>query len=303
MTQIFIHPLVIMNIADHQARTVAESGKYDPKNPPRVLGAVFGMQLNQRVEIFSSVELPFSLDDEKQIRIDDDAFAEDKDLYGQIYPDHELLGWYATSASSKIESTDMPFHKRFTEYNESPLYLRMDPKVRSDAKALPITVYRSELKQEKDQNRTVFVELPYKVVSDPAERLTTDHIIQDKDIPTKGSAVVPAYDTLKRALISLRVRIAVCVDYLDSLEKGKDTPNLEILRSIESVCSRLPIMTNDKFNADFFNEMSNGMMMTYLASMTKAAAKVNSMLDLYDNMMDGSGRGPRRGMRGKMPYI
>ena len=30
----------------------------------------------------------------------------------------------------------------FTEYNESPLYLRMDPKVRTDAKALPITVYR-----------------------------------------------------------------------------------------------------------------------------------------------------------------
>ena len=139
------------------------------------------------------------------------------------------------------------------------------------------------------------------MVSDPAERLTTDHVIQDKDIPTKGSAIVPAYDTLKNALIALRSRIAVLVDYLDSIEKGKDKPNLQILRSIESVCNRLPIMTNDKFNADFYNEMSNGMMMTYLASMTKAAAKVNSMLDLYDNMMDGSGRGPRRG--GRKMYI
>merc|ERR1712048_124067 len=180
------------------------------------------------------------------------------------------------------------------------LYIRMDPKVRSDAKALPVTVYRSELKQEKDQNRIVFVSLGYKVVSDPAERLTTDHIVQDKDIPTKGSAIVPAYDTLKNAMKALRARIAVLVNYLDSVESGKDKANLQILRSIESVCSRLPIMTNDKFNEDFFDEMSNGMMMAYLASMTKAAAKVSSMLDLYDSVNE-SGRGGRgRGMR-KMP--
>mmetsp|Transcript_19118 Transcript_19118/g.30400 ORF Transcript_19118/g.30400 Transcript_19118/m.30400 type:complete len:300 (-) Transcript_19118:126-1025(-) len=299
MTQIIVHPLVIMNIADHQARQVAEIGKYDPKNPPRVLGAVFGVQVNQKVEIMSSLELPYSFDDEKQIRIDDDAFAEDTDLYKQIYPEHELLGWYATS--SRIESVDMPFHKRFTEYNESPLYLRMDPKVRTDAKALPVSVYRSELRQEKNTNRTVFVELTYTVVSDPAERLTTDHIIQDKDIPTKGSAAVPAYDELKNALLALRARIAVLVDYLDHIEKGKEAANLQILRSIESVCNRIPLNTNDKFSEDFYDEMSNGMMMTYLASMSKAAVKVNDMLDLYDNMMDGGRGGPRR-MRGKMPY-
>ena len=142
-TQIFLHPLVIMNMADHQARQVAESAKYDPRKPPRVLGAVFGIQLNQRVEIISSIELPFTYDDEKQMRIEDDAFAEDTDLYKQIYPEHELLGWYCTA--TQITNIDMPFHKRFTEYNESPLYLRMNPIVRTDAKALPVTVYRVKL--------------------------------------------------------------------------------------------------------------------------------------------------------------
>merc|ERR1719410_1745729 len=183
-----------MNIADHQARHVAESANYDPKNPPRVMGAVFGVQVNQRVEIMSSIELPYSLDDEKQIRINDDAFAEDTDLYKQIYPEHELLGWYSTSA--QIEPVDMPFHRRFTEYTESPLYLRMDPKVQSDAKALPITVYLSELTVVSNQNRTVFACLGFKVKSDASERLTIDHIIQDKDAPATGSAVVPAVDTL-----------------------------------------------------------------------------------------------------------
>jgi len=285
-----------MNIADHQARRVAESlpSHGSSSEPPRVMGAVFGVQSAQTVEIMSSVELPYSLDDEKQIRINDDAFAEDTDLYKQIYPEHELLGWYSTSA--QIEAVDMPFHRRFSEYTESPLYLRMDPKVRSDAKALPVTVYRSELKQESSANRTVFVELGFKVLSDPAERLTIDHIIQDKESQTKGSAVVPAVDTLKNAMSALRARIAVLVEYLDLVERGKEAANLEILRSIESVCSRLPIMTNDKFNADFHDEMTNGVMMTYLAAMTKAANKVNSILDLNDSLIDSKGsRG--RGMR------
>jgi len=298
-SQIFLHPLVIMQIADHQARCVAESAKkYDPNNLPRVLGAVFGTQKARNVDVWSCVELPYELDDEKQIKINDDAFAEDMDLYKQIYPEHELLGWYSTAA--RIEAVDMPFHRRFTEYTESPLYLRMDPQVRGDAKALPVTVYRSDVVQEKGQ---IFVELGFKVVSDPAERLTTDHILQDKDVPTSGSAVVPAYDTLKNSMAALRARIAVLVDYLDSVEKGADTANLDILRSIESVCNRLPIMTNDKFNRDFYDEMSNGMMMTYLASMTKAAAKVNTMLDLYDSVMESGagGRGGRRGMR--KPFI
>jgi len=291
-SQLFLHPLVIMNIADHQARHVAEAAQYDPKNPPRVMGAVFGVQGKAGVEIMSSVELPYSLDDEKQIRINDDAFAEDTDLYKQIYPEHELLGWYSTS--SQIESFDMPFHRRFSEYTEAPLYLRMDPKVRSDAKALPVTVYRAELRTEKNQNRTVFAELGFKVLSDPSERLTIDHIIQDKDEVTKGSAVVPAVDTLKNAMSALRARIAVLVEYLDFVEKEKEEANLEILRSIESVCSRLPIMTNDKFNQDFYDEMSDGMMMTYLASMTKAAAKVSTVLDLNDSLMESKGgRGGR----------
>ena len=51
--------------------------------------------------------------------------------------------------------------------------------------------------------------------------------MQDKDVPTQGSAVVPAYDTLKGSMAALRARIAVLVDYLDAVETGKDTANLE----------------------------------------------------------------------------
>lgn len=293
-----------MNIADHQARNVGEADKkYDASNPPRILGAVFGTQENQTVEIHSSVEISYTLDDEKQIRMNDEEFKEDKDLYSQIYPEHECLGWYSTARQLNLR-VDIPFHRRFTDYNESPLYLRMDPVITKDAKALPVTVYRLELKMVKDVATNVFVELPYKVVSDAAERLATDHILQDKDVPTKGSQIVRPFETLQGAISALRSRIQLLVEYLTQVEKGKVEANNDILKNIQSVCNRLPIMTNEKFQDDFFSEMSNGMIITYLSTLTKAAQQVNNTLDLYDTVMDqgrgGPGRrGPRqRGMRG-----
>ena len=50
--------------------------------------------------------------------------------------------------------------------------------------------------------------------------------------------------------------------------------------------------------------MANGMVMTYLATLTKAAQQVNQTMELNDTMMDGMGqRGGRRGpMRRRHHY-
>jgi len=295
-TRIFLHPLAIMNIADHQARYVGENVTgYDPKNPPRVLGAIFGMQKGASVEVISSIELPYRINEEKQIRIDEDSFAEDTNLYKQIYPEHECLGWYSTATD--IKDTDLPFHRRFTEYNESPLYLRMDPLPKKTDKSLPVTVYRMELKVVKDKTDQVFVELPFKVYSEPAERLTTDHVMRNKDVATKGSQIVPQFDEMKNAMVSLQQRIELLIEYLTAVETKKVAPNREVLELIQGVTNRLPTMSSEKFREDFSNELSSGLIMTYLAAMTKAAAKVNDSFDLYELTGDG-GRGARsRAMR------
>jgi len=296
--RIFLHPLFIMNIADHQARKLAESKQFDPKNPARVLGAVFGTQQNQTVEVMNSIEITFTIDDEKQIRMNDDTFAEDTDLYKRIYPEHECLGWYSTATD--IMLTDLPFHKRFTEYNESPLYIRMNPVVRVDAKALPVNVYRMEMKIVKEVPKTVFIDLPFKVVSEPAERVTTDHIIQDKDVVSKFSQIVPHFETFQTAIEALQQRIQLLISFLEKVENNEIEGNQEILKNIQGVCNRIPTMVNEKFEEDFHNEMSNGMMMTYLAAMTKAAQQVNNMFELCDNMLEmrgGQGGMMERGMR------
>lgn len=53
-----LHPLVILNIADHHTRVKAQSGGASGR-PPRVFGCVLGVQSGRTVEIFNSFELKY----------------------------------------------------------------------------------------------------------------------------------------------------------------------------------------------------------------------------------------------------
>ena len=102
-----------------------------------------------------------------------------------------------------------------------------------------------------------------------------------------GSSIVPQFEELRYAVIALQQRIELLVEYLDRVEKGKIKKNDEILESIQSVTNRLPTITGEAFTEDFNTEMSNGMMMTYLASMTKLGVKVADTMDVHNIVSDG----------------
>jgi hypothetical protein len=56
-----LHPLVIVNIADHHTRIKAQNGVGSTPRPsaPRVFGCVLGVQTGRTVEVFNSFELTF----------------------------------------------------------------------------------------------------------------------------------------------------------------------------------------------------------------------------------------------------
>ncbi len=55
--QIDLHPLVIINISDHYTR--AKVGGTTPGAPPRVIGALLGIQNGRNIEISNSFELVY----------------------------------------------------------------------------------------------------------------------------------------------------------------------------------------------------------------------------------------------------
>jgi COP9 signalosome complex subunit 6 len=61
-------------------------------------------------------------------------------------------------------------------WNESPLFLQMNPYDIVTSKNLPITVYESIIDLIDGQAQTMFIKSQYKIETGEAERIAVDHV-------------------------------------------------------------------------------------------------------------------------------
>lgn len=62
------------------------------------------------------------------------------------------------------------------KFNESPLFLQMNPFEMVTSKNLPITVYESIIDIIDGQAHTLFIKSQYKIETGEAERIAVDHV-------------------------------------------------------------------------------------------------------------------------------
>jgi COP9 signalosome complex subunit 6 len=133
----------------------------------------------------------------------------------QVFPTFEVLGWYSTGIEPTEE--DMHIHKQvrfllsfllglsgcgsltwgrgghnpprrfflemhqFLAYNESPLFLQLNPQSVEHTKDLPLSVYESAMEIVDNAPRTLFVRSAFKVETGEAERIAVDHTSKPSD--------------------------------------------------------------------------------------------------------------------------
>lgn len=119
-----LHPLVIMNISEHWTRIRAESGANSMSS---IIGALIGKQVSRNVEILNSFELKFDIIDGSTV-IDIDFYRKKEQQFKQVFPELEFLGWY--TGGDRPNENDMKIHRQILEFNETPLFLKLNPLVR-----------------------------------------------------------------------------------------------------------------------------------------------------------------------------
>ena len=123
-----VHPLVVMNIADHLTRA-----RYRTKTPPRVIGVILGKQEGRILEIANTIETKFDVKG-SDIVIDENFTQTRIAAYKTMYPDLDCLGWYSADAKTGPETKfDVPSTKDvnilknvITKFAENPLMLMMN---------------------------------------------------------------------------------------------------------------------------------------------------------------------------------
>ncbi|XP_013778237.1 COP9 signalosome complex subunit 6-like [Limulus polyphemus] len=282
-----LHPLVIMNISEHWTRIRAQEG-----SPQQVIGALIGKQRGRNLEIMNSFELLFDRI-ENSIIIDKDYYNHKEQQFKQVFSDLDFLGWYTTGDGPN--ESDIQVLKQICEINESPVFLKLNPQARHTE--LPVTMYESVIDLVSGEATMLFVELPFTLATEEAERIGLDHMARMSSNESGESSLVAEHLQAQYSAIKmLHSRVRLILDYVRAVQAGKVPKNHEILREAYSLCHRLPVLNSLTFRTEYYNQCNDVGLMTYLGTLTKGCNTINQFVNKFNILYDRQGMGRR--MRG-----
>jgi len=269
---VYLHPLVIVNISDHYTREKVRTSK-----PQRIFGILLGTQSGRRVEITNSFEMLI----DSSHTIDKEFLKTRVEQFTRVFEGNEILGWYSTGR--KVESYDIHIHQQVEQYNETPLFLMLDPEPAAGSRELPLSLLETTLKSGGDDKPTiVFTKVAYRIETTEAERIAVDHVA---NVSAGGRSLLTSHlSTIHSAIKMLNVRIIIINQFLRDTRAAKFGPNPDhsLLREINALTRELPAIDTEKFKEDFLTEYNDALLVTYLATITKTSNAINEMIEKFN---------------------
>ncbi|KAK9904115.1 hypothetical protein WJX75_004893 [Coccomyxa subellipsoidea] len=279
--QFHIHPLVLINISDHATRVRAN--RIGVKNKFRVLGCLLGQQSGRVVDISNSLEINYRVG-EQGIVIDEAYLTRKQEQYKQTFPKLDTVGWYSTG--SDMEEGDMQIHKMIMHFNESPVFLLLDPNMNRTHKDLPVSLYESELHVIDGVPQSIFVQSKYTI--EIAKVLPRGN--------DKGTDQLTAhYMSLHAAIKMLHSRLFVLHSLLRKIIAGETRYDHALIRQAASLVRQLPAIRASNFHQSFLVDFNDAMLTVYLSGITNGIEAVNDIVEKVSTAFESKST-RRRGM-------
>jgi len=213
----------------------------------------------------------------------------------KVFPLYEIVGWYSVS-SGEPTLKDLEIHRQVLPFNETPLYMMLDPAPNPKQRDLPLSLYETELQLSKDGGAPalLFALSSYKVESGEAERIAVDHVAHA--MPTggaEGTKLASHLGSLHSAIKMLNIRIRTIVQFLEAEQRGQLPLDHALLRQVASLVNQLPAIDTARFRDEFINEYNDAALVSYLASLTKTASQISDLTDKYNLAFDRHSRRAR----------
>jgi len=239
-----LHPMVIINLSDHYTREKVRAGG----KSVRIYGVLLGQQSGRKVDVSNSYEIILEPDTKS---IDHEFLKKRLAQFHRVFQNDEILGWYATG--SKTEPNDIPFHQQMEAYNESPLFLLLDPEPKPGTQNLPILLLETTVKVVDDKPKLIWTKVPYSIETTEAERIAVDYVA---NVSSGGRSLLTSHlSTLHSAIKMLNIRIKTITRFVQETKAGNIPKDEGLLRSINALCHLLPAISSDKFREDFLTNI------------------------------------------------
>lgn len=175
--------------------------------------------------------------------IDWDVLRRKVELYREMEPSIDVMGWYVTAVD--ISEEDVWLHKKFLGLNPASVLLVFNPQDEDTAHALQ--VYESEECMVDGQKQIRFTKGMHEIVSTEVERIVVNQFsdLTVSDDVNRISNCLEAHQTdLHRAVVTLIERVVLLQQILIEMRNGTRPYNREVITAIAAFIHRLPLSKN-----------------------------------------------------------
>ncbi|KAH9989977.1 maintenance of mitochondrial structure and function-domain-containing protein [Russula vinacea] len=277
-TTVVVHPLVLLSVADHHARSVARGSS------KRVVGVLLGqdhgksINAGKSINVANSFGVPFEEDDKdaKTWFLDHNYVEGMFEMFKKVNARERMIGWYHTGP--KLRASDLEINELFKRYIARPVMVIVD--VRPQTVGIPTDAYFAveEIKDDGTETRKTFLHAPSAIDAEEAEEIGVEHLLRDIKDTTTTTLATRVSEQLS-SLRGLSARLSDVQRYLADVSQGTMPVNHQIVYFLQDALNLLPDLADPALTASFASSTNDALLVVYLSSLLRAVIALHALVD------------------------
>ncbi|PIL24386.1 hypothetical protein GSI_14139 [Ganoderma sinense ZZ0214-1] len=271
-TTVVVHPLVLLSVADHHARSVARGSS------KRVVGILLGQDNGTTVNVANSFGIPFEEDekDSKTWFLDHNYIEGMWDMFKKVNARERMIGWYHTGP--KLRASDQEINDLLKKFIARPVMVIVD--VRPQTVGIPTDAYFAveEIKDDGTETRKTFLHVPSAIEAEEAEEIGVEHLLRDIKDSTTTTLATRVAEQLA-SLRGLQSRLSDIQAYLSDVAAGKMPLNHQISYHLQDALNLLPDLNDPEVTTSFATTTNDEMLVVYISSLLRAVIALHALVD------------------------
>ena len=268
-----VHPIVLLSVVDHYNRSALGTNR-------RVVGALLGVYIDDKVDVTNCYALPFEEDPkDKKVWFVDHIYSEDMlEMFQKINHKEKIVGWY--SSGPKIRPHDIEINEVFRKYCENPVFVIIDVKEDNESLGIPTESYTMKEEVDKDgQLIKTFFKLNTTIEASLPEEIGVEFMLRDiNDTNREGNITKLANDKVMsfKALIK---RLNEIKNYLEKIINQTIPTNPQIIYNIQEIFNYLPNFDTESVIKAMSIQTNNNYLVLYLSWITKTIVALHKLIN------------------------
>lgn len=214
-----------------------------------------------------------------------------------MLPQLEVIGWFSVGTAPQSWETSIQtfLSSRF----ENPLLLLLNPDEldavdQTSASDIPLRLFEYQMEvlshaQHDDVTaRQQFLEMAWKLETGEAERIAVDHVSRttvagnrlDSDQGAE-TALISHYTAQANAIRMLSAKLISLKAYVQDARSGKVPIDQALLRQIQALLQRLPVMQSSQFKQESSQEQGDVLLTKHLSEVMLGSRALSELIETY----------------------